>query len=354
MGACASSSHADDCSGVADNQADTKSARPLKALTEPLAVSDGADISDIRRRASVSGGLPSVRLSALTVEQAEDNTPSATTRSTAVSGHTTPNASRRASQVAASNSEPIQVIITPHNNDSIKAQTINSQTHSTSADTPTSASSKAVPTTAKSTFLSSLNERRRMFQQSNFVQILQKSHVKTAQIPSALSNKTAATASAVPLRLTEAALVETLRSIGSSYLVGIAVLTSHTRCQNAFIGGGNSESKRLSKRMSSDGHLPSSVPSSPCPHLVCSSCHFDVVSFNHVRWSDSLVSRKLVETSYPHVARFRSAFISAPNNRAYACQCQWTDVAQPTVIIRAKTTEGLTWECAGHEHIISA
>ena len=89
---------------------------------------------------------------------------------------------------------------------------------------------------------------------------------------------------------------------------------------------------------------------SACATLRCTSCDFDVVSFEGAGWVDGEegVDYMFFRNNYPSESKMRTLMSRVSEARAYCCQCSWRTM-MPGAKEKVDSVGGtLRWVCGGH------
>ncbi|XP_075908207.1 cilia- and flagella-associated protein 418 isoform X1 [Petromyzon marinus] len=84
-----------------------------------------------------------------------------------------------------------------------------------------------------------------------------------------------------------------------------------------------------------------SSASRACDRLHCTVCDFRVVTFDNMEWHHSC-DYLFFRNNMPDVEKLRARLVRRLGTRAYACQCSWRSVQEPT-----EPGSNLRWVCTG-------
>nr|XP_032830350.1 protein C8orf37 homolog isoform X2 [Petromyzon marinus] len=85
-----------------------------------------------------------------------------------------------------------------------------------------------------------------------------------------------------------------------------------------------------------------SSASRACDRLHCTVCDFRVVTFDNMEWHHSC-DYLFFRNNMPDVEKLRARLVRRLGTRAYACQCSWRSVQEPT-----EPGSNLRWVCSKH------
>ncbi|KAM4028873.1 cilia- and flagella-associated protein 418 isoform 3-T3 [Anomaloglossus baeobatrachus] len=90
--------------------------------------------------------------------------------------------------------------------------------------------------------------------------------------------------------------------------------------------------------------LGTSVSERACDQLRCTSCDFNIVTFDDYKW-DASCDYLFFRNSMPELSKLQTRMIRKKGARAYACQCSWRSIQQVTHL---SAEEQLRWVCGKH------
>uniref|UniRef100_A0A0R3UKA0 Cilia- and flagella-associated protein 418 n=1 Tax=Mesocestoides corti TaxID=53468 RepID=A0A0R3UKA0_MESCO len=77
--------------------------------------------------------------------------------------------------------------------------------------------------------------------------------------------------------------------------------------------------------------------------LRCLECDHDVATFSGYKWKKS-TDYMFLRNNYPNFSKLRCNLAICKSSRAFCCQCNWTDVKQPTRL----DPRQFNWVCTKH------
>ncbi|XP_073406517.1 cilia- and flagella-associated protein 418 [Dendrobates tinctorius] len=90
--------------------------------------------------------------------------------------------------------------------------------------------------------------------------------------------------------------------------------------------------------------LGTSVSERACNQLRCTSCDFNIVTFDDHKW-DASCDYLFFRNSVPEHSKLQTRMMKKKGARAYACQCSWRSIQQLTHL---SAEEPLRWVCGTH------
>ena len=113
----------------------------------------------------------------------------------------------------------------------------------------------------------------------------------------------------------------------------IQVLNKARKCYPVYLGGSQNASG-----------LSSASVQRTCDQLRCTSCDFQVVSFDNYKWHSSC-DYLFFRNNIPDFSKLKVNLIQKQGSRAYACQCSWRSVSKTKNI---ESDSELRWVCGKH------
>ncbi|CAB4012441.1 C8orf37 homolog [Paramuricea clavata] len=111
------------------------------------------------------------------------------------------------------------------------------------------------------------------------------------------------------------------------------VLNKTRKCYPVYLGGSQNTSG-----------LSSASVQRTCDQLRCTSCDFQVVSFDNYQWRSSC-DYLFFRNNIPDFSKLKVNLIQKRGSRAYACQCSWKSVSKMQNI---ESDSELRWVCGKH------
>ncbi|XP_077127050.1 cilia- and flagella-associated protein 418 isoform X2 [Ranitomeya variabilis] len=90
--------------------------------------------------------------------------------------------------------------------------------------------------------------------------------------------------------------------------------------------------------------LGTSVSERACNQLRCTSCDFNIVTFEDYKW-DASCDYLFFRNSVPDHSKLQTRMVKKKGARAYACQCSWRSIQQ---LAHLSAEEPLRWVCGTH------
>ncbi|XP_075908208.1 cilia- and flagella-associated protein 418 isoform X2 [Petromyzon marinus] len=109
-----------------------------------------------------------------------------------------------------------------------------------------------------------------------------------------------------------------------------ATRSSASRCCPVYLGGSKLPCG-----------LGTTISCRACDRLHCTVCDFRVVTFDNMEWHHSC-DYLFFRNNMPDVEKLRARLVRRLGTRAYACQCSWRSVQEPT-----EPGSNLRWVCTG-------
>ena len=85
-----------------------------------------------------------------------------------------------------------------------------------------------------------------------------------------------------------------------------------------------------------------------CDSLRCTSCDFDVISFDGVAWDESGAEYMFFRNNYPSESKMQPLMVPTRGSRAYCCQCSWRSLSGGDREKVDAVAGKLRWVCGGH------
>ncbi|XP_066434454.1 cilia- and flagella-associated protein 418 isoform X2 [Eleutherodactylus coqui] len=90
--------------------------------------------------------------------------------------------------------------------------------------------------------------------------------------------------------------------------------------------------------------IGTSVSERACNKLRCTSCDFNIVTFDDYKW-DASCDYLFFRNSMPEHSKLQTKMVRKKGSRVYACQCSWRSVQQLTDL---SAEQPLCWVCGKH------